>query len=88
MTLTIKQIQERADMTYTKFRNGRVNRNDALIAREFMDLFMDDLMYFDARMGKNDKETIKKEDAKDDNTSNQIKIIKSLRMNNPLWDIE
>ena len=85
MTLDMKQIQKRADITYRKFRDTTgVNRDDALKVKVFLDSFMDDLKYFDERMGKNDKE-IKPEE---DNTSNQIKMIKSLRMNNPLWDVE
>ena len=84
MTLTIKQIEERVDMNYRKFRNSRVNRNDALVAKEMLDLLMDDLKYFNEKLGKKVKEEL----PEDDNTSNQIKVIKSLRMNNPLWDVE
>ena len=88
MALDMKQIQQRADMTYRQFRDTHTNRNEAFVVKVFLDKFMDDLQYFDQRLGKKDKKDREMEAEVDNNTSNQIKMIKSLRMNNPLWDVE
>ena len=88
MALALKQIEERTDIIYRKFRDSHINRKDALLVRGFVDDLMDDLKYCDQRLGKKDKKDKEVETEADNDTSNQIKMIKSLRMNNPLWDVE
>ena len=82
MGLGVKQIQVCMDSLYKKWRDqGKISKPNRVEIGEFLDILTDNLTLMDQREGKNKK-------GEDKQTENQVKMIKALRMNNPLWDVE
>ena len=82
MALNVKQIQICMDSLYRKWRDqGKTSKPNLVEISEFLDILTDKLTLMDQREGKNKK-------GEDKQTENQVKMIKALRMNNPLWDVE
>ena len=79
MVLTSKQIQERTDLVYKRFR-AKHTFDEAMLIREFCDQLIDELIWLEKREGKE----LSKEDQ---NIKEQERINTALKMNNPLHDI-
>ncbi len=83
MALDLKHIDERMQTIYRKHRDTKgLSKREVQVLYEFIDDLKDDLTISDQKAGKS-----KKKDS-DDFNERQIKMIESLKMNNPLWDVE
>lgn len=82
MALDMKHIEERMNAIFKRHRDSKgLTQYQILQLRQFIDDLYDDLVVSDKKTGKDKNNRSKHVQA-------QIKMIKALRMNNPLWDVE
>lgn len=78
--LTTEQIEKSFEKVYKKYKDqGITSKDNLLLIKDFLDEVMNELNSMDRREGKK----IKNED---EYIENQIKMVRAVRMNNPLWD--
>ncbi len=81
MALDASQYQRGMELVYKRYRNKGFTNDQLLFLKDFLDDLSDGFSQLELREGKKQRQGL------DKHAETQIKMVKALRMNNPLWDV-
>ncbi|HIG92784.1 TPA: hypothetical protein HA234_01140 [Candidatus Woesearchaeota archaeon] len=81
MALDKTQYQKGMDLVYKRYRNKGLTKEQLLFLKDFLDDMGNEFSLIEMREGRKERQN------PDKHIESQIKMVKALKMNNPLWDV-